>query len=689
MRIIILSLFTFLTLSCAKESEWNIASNNSLTNQFDTNYFVPGVVRIQFKEQPNLTRFSEVATRCASKKEIVVKDIKPVFQIGGRFEKRQRDYGLDKWYDVILCSADEQHTRSVQQFLISEQDITKAYIIPKIEFYGDNATYTYYNDSQTNILNKINDPFFSKQWSLCDGDEVTAPNAHINISEAWKHTFGSPEVIVAINDTGVDLAHEDLVDNLWVNTAEIPNNGIDDDGNGYVDDIHGVNTVTFGDIVPGRHGTHVAGTVAATTNNGKGVAGVAGGSGNGDGIRLMCLEASGGLTATAMCNAFIYAADHGAVISQNSWGYKQMGYCDPALIRAMDYFIANAGCDENGNQTGPMKGGIIVCSAGNENTYGSHYPSAYEPCISVGSTDIERKKSSFSNFDVSVDLCAPGGTIFTTTATTGNILSTLPNNQYGYMAGTSMACPHVSGIVALVVSKFGGAGFTNELCTYRVLNAVNSLYDTEPNHARYLGGGLIDAGMALRDYDNILPAPKIKNVVRNNEGITISWDRVVTDGGHPAVKYYIYHASQTLTENVLNKLDPIVYVVSDKNAMSLAYTFANLESSTEYYFKIVAEDGYGNKSELSEEISYLPISSNGILAFPQKVTTTTKITWGNDFQGVVVLNVFSMNGQKVYTKDVSELSNVLDANLSFLAPGRYRIEISNGQYTGACQIIKM
>lgn len=163
--------------------------------------------------------------------------------------------------------------------------------------------------------------------------------ADINLFEAWKQTTGSPNVIVSIVDGGIDGSHEDLKDNLWINEGEIPGNGIDDDGNGFIDDVYGYNFVSDkGEITldEAGHGTHVAGTVAARNNNGIGVSGVAGGDGTpNSGARLMSCQIFEGANGSGQgAGATVYGANNGAVISQNSWGYDYPGPGNiPASIR--------------------------------------------------------------------------------------------------------------------------------------------------------------------------------------------------------------------------------------------------------------------------------------------------------------------------------------------------------------------
>jgi subtilisin-like proprotein convertase family protein len=287
------------------------------------------------------------------------------------------------------------------------------------------------------------DPLFDELWGLHNyGQTGGTDDADIDAPEAWAWdiTTGSSEVIVGVIDTGVDYTHIDLDDNMWINPGEWgngkENNGIDDDGNGYVDDVHGINAITgTGNPMDDHgHGTHCSGTIGAIGNNGIGVVGV-----NWD-IQIMALkflDADGyGSTANAIkCINYAVEQKNSGVnirVLSNSWGG---GPFSQALLDAINY--ANDG------------GILFVASAGNDgsdNDSSPHYPSSYEApnVMAVGSTDHNDNRSSFSNYGAtSVDLFAPGS----------SILSTLPGNDYGTKSGTSMAAPHVSGVAALMLSE--------------------------------------------------------------------------------------------------------------------------------------------------------------------------------------------------------------------------------------------
>src|SRR6056297_3847682 len=364
-------------------------------------------------------------------------EYKRVFRYAGKFEQRHREFGLHKWYEISFDSK-----ASVDELLkaySSVDNIEIAEALPKMTLFEKHPEPK--NNGKT-LSTTPSDTRYDEQWHYNNTTQTNGTvDADIDLPEAWEVETGNSEVIVAVEDQGIDVDHEDMVGNMWINSGETPNNGVDDDNNGYVDDYYGYN---FGDdqgpITPGEHGTHVGGTVAAETNNGTGVAGIAGGSGNNDGVRLMSVEVFGSNGQGGFAEGFTYAADMGAHVSQNRWGG---GGESQSINDAIDYFIANGG----GAGT-PMDGGVVIFAAGNDDVSrgASTWPAQYESAIAVASTDHNDVKSYFSNYGSWVDIAAPGS----------DILSCKPNDSYQTMSGTSMACPHVSGVAALIVSKFAG-----------------------------------------------------------------------------------------------------------------------------------------------------------------------------------------------------------------------------------------
>ncbi|MDQ7825833.1 MAG: S8 family peptidase [Candidatus Eremiobacteraeota bacterium] len=267
-----------------------------------------------------------------------------------------------------------------------------------------------------------------KLWGLDNtGQTGGKADADIDAPEAWNIATGAGGPLIAVIDTGVDYTHPDLKNNIWTNPGEIAGDGIDNDGNGYVDDVHGYDFANKdGDPMDDHsHGTHCAGTIAAEGDNKTGVVGV---NWQASIMPLKFIKGSGGGTTADAIEAVIYATRMGARITSNSWGG---GEFSQALKDAIDGFP-----------------GLFVAAAGNssaDNDKEAHYPSSYESpnILAVASSDHRDRLSSFSNYGkTTVDLAAPGSSIY----------STVPGGGYGSKSGTSMATPHVAGAAGLVAS---------------------------------------------------------------------------------------------------------------------------------------------------------------------------------------------------------------------------------------------
>lgn len=434
-----------------------------------------------------------------------------VFPVDANTEARTREAGLHLWYTVKFNKGTD--LKAAAERLKQLGEISKVQTNGRIKrAYNTDSKRIYLSDKALQQKStraaaaegEPNDPGFASQWhyrNLGEGhyDFENLNNNHVgakagcdvNALEAWKTCTGDPSIIVAILDEGVMYTHPDLAANMWCNPGEsVQGAKTDGDGNGYEGDLHGYNFVTeSGDITwtdanDTGHGTHVAGTIAAVNNNGRGVCGVAGGDGTpNSGVKIMSCQVFSGqnsVTLAGEARAIKYAADNGAVILQCSWGYnssessiingytpgpateKEWAETYPLEKEALDYFINNAG-----SPNGVIDGGIPVFAAGNEYAGNPAFPGAYSKCVSVSSLAADYTPACYTDYGSLVTLSAPGGDLEyyskigeqedeywaeTTTEQKGAVLSTMIQNgkpAYGYMEGTSMACPHVSGVAAL------------------------------------------------------------------------------------------------------------------------------------------------------------------------------------------------------------------------------------------------
>lgn len=433
-----------------------------------------------------------------------ISGIRRLFPSTAGRESLEARFGLNRWYEADIDQGVDIDEIALKCASLAEVSAVEHNHIATKSAQG---TATASPLAASGNKNSFNDPYLSYQWHYHNNGSAqfgkgAVEGADIGVKEVWDELgiYGDPEIIVAVIDEGVKYTHPDLAANMWINEGEIPGNGIDDDENGYIDDVYGYNFCDKGPITwnkPGDsgHGTHCAGTIAAVNNNGIGVAGVAGGSGIGDGCRIMSCQIfsdNKGGTTVITARAIKYAADMGASVISCSFGYGTAFASDndyisgagSAEIDAVHYFEA---CKNND----VIDGGIAIFAAGNDTHPYAHYPGAFVDVISVSAFAPDFLPTNYTNYGLGCNIAAPGGEMGLASTFASEVLSTLPSEievgtidgkmgtgyDYGYMQGTSMACPHVSGVVALALSyaRKQGKTFTRDEFKNMILSSTNDI----------------------------------------------------------------------------------------------------------------------------------------------------------------------------------------------------------------------
>ncbi len=539
--------------------------------------------------------------------------MKRAFPPAGKFEERHRKWGLHLWYDIYFD--EEVSTRSACEDLesLTGVEIVEEIFVPHVD-YRRVAPLTV--PAQIDVPMAVsegmpfNDPMLPEQWHYHNTGQVvpSVSGADVNLFEAWTYETGSRNVIVAVLDEGVDINHEDLRANIWVNPGEISGDGIDNDGNGYVDDVNGFNFHTMqAYIKPMLHGTHVSGTIAAVNDNGVGVGSIAGGTLYSPGVQIMVCQMLEEKNVTMVGNlfdAFVYAADNGASIAQCSWSYGDWNqYYNQSQITAMDYFIENAGIDVDGNQVGPMAGGLIVFAAANGKedlpVPFDCYPARYERVIAATAFGPDLKWANYANYGDWVDIAAPGGNFYLTPGlyqSTAAVLSTDVGNSYSWQNGTSMAAPHVSGVAALILSRHQGVGFTVDDLKELLLGSTHpELYDYNPSMEGLLGVGYVDAAMALRPQNSSGPDAVEKiDAVAYNDCAVLKWTVAADEEDGSAFRYQL---TWEAVDAVLPGGEKTISVAMKEAGDVVCDTVRGLRLGIMYRFMLTGYDRWGNASE--------------------------------------------------------------------------------------------
>ncbi len=447
---------------------------------------------------------------------------------------------------------------------------------------------------EANVIYKLddvipNDPDFAKLYGLRnDGAQSGVIGADIGVTKAWDVSTGSSNVLIGIIDSGADYNHPDLIDNMWSNPGETGldangvdkrSNGIDDDGNGFVDDWHGWDFYN-GDNNPmddNSHGSHVAGTIGGRGNNGRGVVGV---NWTVSMVPVKVFSAAGESTSDVLIKGIDYATSLGVVATNNSWGG---GAFSDAMLAAI--------------QRAEAKDILFIAAAGNDgssNDGTAHYPSTYDVSniISVAATDRKDNLASFSNFGLrSVQVAAPGTDIWSTT----------PNNSYGLKSGTSMATPHVTGLVALIKSAYptlSGQEIKDKIIAGATL--VPQLQST----VKY---GRINAASALEN-DVVAPSA-VEDITILDVGIkdvSVSWKESGDDGTiGSASRYLVKLSSQPIAdEDQWKAATPVTLIDSLRSQGRVKGRITGLQYNQQSYLAVRALDNVGNLSDLSDSPSF-------------------------------------------------------------------------------------
>lgn len=526
---------------------------NFTPSNFDDHPFVPGELIVGFK--PGVSESS----------------------IAAFYNSHQSDFGMTQKEDLDLDKRDNNPKEKLVTLstTVDRLTIERLKQDPRVAFVEPNYI--------VSIDNTPNDPRFSDLWGLHNtGQTGGTVDADIDAPEAWDNATGSQSILVGVIDTGINYNHVDLSANIWTNPNEIPLNGMDDDNNGYIDDIHGINAITnTGDPLDDNgHGTHVSGTIGAVGNNGIGVTGV-----NWDVQLIGCkfLNSGGsGFTSNAIkCfNYFISLKNAGqnVLVTNNSWGG---GGFSQALKDSMVGPILHVAASGNGNSDTD----IIP-----------HYPSSYdlENIVSIAATDHNDIYAGFSNYGATtVDLAAPGV----------SILSTWVNGGYATISGTSMATPHVAGAAALVWST------NSSLTPVQVKDRIMINADPLPSQSKQtITNARLNVFNIVPGEDDPIPPSQVNDLSVSDTSfisVTLQWTATGDDGNVGIARAYdLRYSTSPIIESNWNAATRVIGEPPPQPPGSTeTFEVDGLSLGTTYFFGIKVLDNVGNTSILSNIVS--------------------------------------------------------------------------------------
>lgn len=580
-----------------------------------------------------------------------------VFPVDSKREELTRKSGLHLWYVVRFKgeSADEVAAKLAKLGEVQRVDLNRtvkrAYNGKATPLRAEKMT-----RATNSSNNKMNDPLLGAQWNLIndgglflkDGVVKSVKDADIQAAGAWERCVGHEDVIVAVLDEGIFVEHPDLAANIWVNEDEIAGSEEDNDGNGYTGDRNGYNFVkgqgriTWNDYLDSGHGSHVAGVIAAVNDNGIGISSIAGGDKERPGVKIMACQifsGNNGSSVLEVARAMKYAADNGAVVLQCSWGYVsgaantydwgeqgfhtqeewEMG--SPLECEALDYFTHNAG-----SANGPISGGVAIFAGGNESAPQAGFPGAADFAVSVAATAADFTPAVYTNYGPGTTISAPGGDQDYywdyvdeqhNYGEVGCILSTLPYNVsesgYGYMEGTSMACPHVSGVAALAIAyaaerrvqitpdelkelMYSTATPIDDYCvgnkSYRRYVAdIGPLQPMQIDLSWYkgqMGAGQINASELLKAMDNVGTPLRFPNIyVAEGESVAVAPSRYFAGGQSNSYEVKIENTTIASCEEKDGKL----IFKGLKSGTTSATIIVKGGSTEQHYFSITVRKG--------------------------------------------------------------------------------------------------